>query len=204
MDARVARTHAAVMQAATDLLVEGGPNAMTVDAVVARSGVAKSTVYRHWATRDDLVNDVFHHCAPLLDVPGADEPFEQALRSLMYSLVEMLADPRWKRLMPAMMLLKVELGTMAELEHDLQEQQLGVMTDVLRRGIAEGVLRDDVLDDVNVTATLLAGPLLMAGLAETVPLDRAFADRAVDHFLAANRADLAPARPRTGQTSTAS
>lgn len=54
MDARVARTHAAVMQAATDLLVEGGPNAMTVDAVVARSGVAKSTVYRHWATRDDL------------------------------------------------------------------------------------------------------------------------------------------------------
>ena len=38
MDARVARTHAAVMQAATDLLVEGGPNAMTVDAVVARSG----------------------------------------------------------------------------------------------------------------------------------------------------------------------
>ena len=93
------------MQAATDLLVEGGPNAMTVDAVVARSGVAKSTVYRHWATRDDLVNDVFHHCAPLLDLPADDEPFEQALRTLACSLVDMLSDPSWKRLMPAIMLL---------------------------------------------------------------------------------------------------
>lgn len=178
------------MQAATDLLVEGGPNAMTVDAVVARSGVAKSTVYRHWATRDELVNDVFHHCAPLLDLPAEDEPFEQALRTLAYSLTEMLAEPSWKRLMPAIMLLKAEMGTMAELDHELKEQQFEVMVSVLQRGIDEGLLRPDALDDVNVTITLFAGPLLMAGLTETVPLDRAFADLTVDHFLAANRAAL--------------
>lgn len=186
MDARVARTHAAVMEAATDLLVEGGPNAMTVDAVVARSGVAKSTVYRHWATRDDLVNDVFHHCAPLLDLPGDDEPFLQALRTITHSLVDMLSDPRWKRLMPAMMLLKAEAATMAELEDDMKQQQVAVMVSVLQRGIDEGALRPDVLDDVQVTVTLLAGPLLMAGLVETVPLTYDFADRAVEHFLAAN------------------
>lgn len=190
MDARVARTHAAVMQAATDLLVEGGPNAMTVDAVVARSGVAKSTVYRHWATRDELVNDVFHHCAPLLDLPADDEPFEQALRTLAYSLVTMLGDPSWRRLMPAMMLLKAEMGTMAELENDMKAQQFDVMVSVLQRGIDEGYLSADALDDVNVTITLFAGPLLMAGLTETVPLTKEFADRTVEHFLAANRAAL--------------
>lgn len=190
MDARVARTHAAVMQAATDLLVEGGPNAMTVDAVVARSGVAKSTVYRHWATRDDLVNDVFHHCAPLLDLPADDEPFEQALRTLAWSLVDMLSDPSWKRLMPAIMLLKAEMGTMAELDQDLKEQQFEVMVSVLQRGVAEGYLRPEVVDDVSETITLFAGPLLMAALAETVPLTHEFADRAVEHFLAANRAVL--------------
>jgi len=178
------------MQAATDLLVEGGPNAMTVDAVVARSGVAKSTVYRHWATRDDLVDDVFHHCAPLLDLPGDEEPFEQALRSLARSLTKMLTDPRWKRLMPAIMLLKAEMGTMAELENDMKEQQFAVMVSVLRRGVAEGRLSPDVLDDVPATITLLAGPLLMAGLTDSVPLTPEFADRTVDHFLAANRASL--------------
>lgn len=175
------------MQAATDLLVEGGPNAMTVDAVVARSGVAKSTVYRHWATRDDLVNDVFHHCAPLLDLPADDEPFEQALRTLAYSLVDMLSDPSWKRLMPSIMLLKAEMGTMAELDSEMKAQQFDVMVSVLRRGIDEGALQAGVLDDVDVTVTLMAGPLLMAGLTDTVPLTREFADRVVDHFLAANR-----------------
>ena len=55
MDARIERTQNAVMAAAADLVVEQGPAGLTVDAVVARSGVAKSTVYRHWATRDELV-----------------------------------------------------------------------------------------------------------------------------------------------------
>ncbi|HZG95788.1 MAG TPA: helix-turn-helix domain-containing protein [Mycobacteriales bacterium] len=31
--------------------------AVTIDAVVARSKVAKSTIYRHWETRDDLLLD---------------------------------------------------------------------------------------------------------------------------------------------------
>ena len=176
-----------MMKAATDLLVEGGPNAMTVDAVVARSGVAKSTVYRHWKTRDELVNDVFHHCAPLLDLPADDVPFETALHALAHALVSMLNDPSWKRLLPAMMLLKAEMGTMAELEDDMKQQQFEAMVSVLRRGVDEGFLPTTVLDDVNETITLFAGPLLMAGLTETVPLTRAFADRTVEHFLAANR-----------------
>ena len=41
MDPRIARTQAAVVRAATDLLVEGGPSAVTVDAIVTRSGVCR-------------------------------------------------------------------------------------------------------------------------------------------------------------------
>ena len=74
MDARVARTRETVMQAAMELLVEGGPGGLTVDAVVARSGVAKSTVYRHWADRDALVADVFNVCAPQMVEPDPDLP----------------------------------------------------------------------------------------------------------------------------------
>lgn len=187
MDARVARTHAAVMEAATDLLVEGGPNALTVDAVVARSGVAKSTVYRHWATRDELVHDVFHTCAPELAMPSPDAPFRDALRTIAHSLVEMLDDPRWKRLMPALLLLKAEVEPMAELEHEMKEQQHDVFTAVLRKGVDEGLVRPDVLDDIDETVTLLAGPIVMAGLADTAPLTKDFADRAVEQFLLANR-----------------
>ena len=62
-DPRVARSRAAVISAATELLVDAGPNAVTIDAIVARSGVAKSTIYRHWASRDDVLLDVMEVCA---------------------------------------------------------------------------------------------------------------------------------------------
>src|ERR1700712_5954041 len=88
MNTRVARTHAAVMDAAIELLLEGGPDALTVDGVVARSGVAKSTVYRHWATRDELVADVFEHLAPKLDPPDPSLEFEDALRALVQRLAD--------------------------------------------------------------------------------------------------------------------
>src|SRR5690554_1819280 len=79
-DARVVRTRANVLRAATDLLVEGGPTAVTIDAIVARSGVARSTIYRHWDTRDDVLLAVIERCAPRIDPPGADLDFEASLR----------------------------------------------------------------------------------------------------------------------------
>jgi AcrR family transcriptional regulator len=193
MDPRVAKSHAAVMEAATDLLVEGGPDALTVDAVVARSGVAKSTVYRHWATRDDLVADVFNHCAPILAGIDDDLPFEAALRELARHVAGIMADPRWKRIAPALSLLKLQQGAIADLDGEMRQRQNDVIGDLLRRGVEEGVLQPAVLDDVERAITLFVGPIVMAGLVESVPLDAAFADQVVDQFLIAHRVpDAAP------------
>ncbi len=188
MDPRVAKSHAAVMEAATDLLVEGGPDALTVDAVVARSGVAKSTVYRHWATRDDLVSDVVTHCAPVLEGIDPDQPFEQALRELAHHVAGIMADPRWKRIAPALVLLKSQLGAIAALDGEMKHRQNEIIGDLLRRGVDEGVLRPAVLEDLERTITLFVGPIVMAGLVDSVPLDGAFADDVVDQFLRAHRA----------------
>ena len=55
MDPRVARTRAVVLDAAIDLLAERGYSGFSVEGVVDRTGVAKTTLYRHWPTRDDLL-----------------------------------------------------------------------------------------------------------------------------------------------------
>ena len=106
IDARVARTRTAVIRAATDLLVEGGPSAVTIDAIVARSGVAKSTIYRHWESRDDVLVDVLHACAPDIETPPAELGFERGLRALGRELVRILNDPEWTRIIPALFMLK--------------------------------------------------------------------------------------------------
>jgi AcrR family transcriptional regulator len=184
-DPRVARSRDAVLCAATQLLLEGGIGAMTVDAVVARSGVAKTTVYRHWAGRDELLVDAFVGLVPDIPAPDPELGFEDALRSFMGTIVDLLADPEWQRTIPALLEAKRHLHDLAELERRLEERQHSVMHDVLDRGRDEGVLPADTDDDE--ACLQLLGPLLMASLSSALPIDAALGDRLVDLFLASRR-----------------
>ena len=50
-DPRLERTRQKVLEAALAELAEAGYGGFTVDSVALRSGVARSTIYRHWADR---------------------------------------------------------------------------------------------------------------------------------------------------------
>ena len=51
---RSARTEKAILDATRELLSEAGVRHLTVEKVAARSGVAKTTIYRRWRSKDDL------------------------------------------------------------------------------------------------------------------------------------------------------
>ena len=188
MDPRVARTHQVVMDTATDLLAEGGPAALTMDAVVARSGVAKSTLYRHWETRAALIAEVFDHCAPALEVPEEPVTCEEGLRVLVRSLARSLADEHWARLAPALILLSRQHPELADLESDMKQRQHQAIEHILQRGVDDGELDPSVLDDPARAIALAAGPVLFAGLTGSVALDDEFADACVAQFLVSQRA----------------
>jgi TetR/AcrR family transcriptional regulator, regulator of autoinduction and epiphytic fitness len=183
VDPRVTRSRAAVIRAATDLLVEGGPSAVTIDAIVARSGVAKSTIYRHWESRDDVLVAVIEHCAPEIAPPDPDADVETALRQTMRQMVVMLNDPEWARVIPALLLLKNHEAGIADLDERLEKERDAVLAGILERGAKEGVLRPEL--DTYEAMTALMGPLLFAHLTDMVKVDDALADRTVDNFLAA-------------------
>jgi len=55
--ARRARTHQAIADAAALLFAEHGFSAVTIDEVAAAAGVARQTVFNHFAVKEDLVFD---------------------------------------------------------------------------------------------------------------------------------------------------
>ncbi len=56
---RSVRVHEAAVAAARQLLSEGGLRATTMDAISARSGVSKATLYKHWPSRTAVAAEAF-------------------------------------------------------------------------------------------------------------------------------------------------
>src|SRR3954452_22369584 len=62
-EARKARTRERIVDAALELLAEGGYASAGVQAVAARAGVATGSLYRHFASKDDLFTEVLRRAA---------------------------------------------------------------------------------------------------------------------------------------------
>jgi len=54
---RSAKSHQAMLQAALELLGEVGYEAMSIEAIATRAGVGKTTIYRRYNTKEELVAD---------------------------------------------------------------------------------------------------------------------------------------------------
>lgn len=54
---RSAESHQAILQATLDLLADVGFERMSIDAIAARAGVGKTTIYRRYSSKEELVAD---------------------------------------------------------------------------------------------------------------------------------------------------
>jgi AcrR family transcriptional regulator len=58
---RSERARLAVLEAGADLLIEGGLAAASIEAIAARAGVSKVTIYKWWPSRGSVAVDAFFH-----------------------------------------------------------------------------------------------------------------------------------------------
>jgi AcrR family transcriptional regulator len=66
---RSAQSHQAILQAALELLAEVGFDRMSIDAIAARAGVSKPTIYRRYKSKEELVADAIESCRQEYVVP---------------------------------------------------------------------------------------------------------------------------------------
>ncbi|MCK0176018.1 MULTISPECIES: TetR/AcrR family transcriptional regulator [Mycobacteriaceae] len=72
---RSEKSRVAIVTATRELLLERGFDGLSIEAVAARAGVGKQTIYRWWPSRPALVADVLLEDAPriLAPVPHSDD-----------------------------------------------------------------------------------------------------------------------------------
>jgi AcrR family transcriptional regulator len=66
---RSTQSHQAMLQAALELLTEVGFAAMSMDAIAARAGIGKTTIYRRYASKEELVADAIESIREEIVIP---------------------------------------------------------------------------------------------------------------------------------------
>ena len=66
---RSAQSHQAMLQATLELLAEVGFDVMSIDAIAARAGVGKTTIYRRYASKEELVADAIESVREEMVIP---------------------------------------------------------------------------------------------------------------------------------------
>ncbi|MGG6264630.1 TetR/AcrR family transcriptional regulator [Leptolyngbya sp. AN03gr2] len=66
---RSTRSHQAILQAALECLGEVGYEAMSIEAIAARAGVGKTTIYRRYASKEELVADAIEQIREEILIP---------------------------------------------------------------------------------------------------------------------------------------
>ena len=87
-DALVAKTKRCILGAGARILFTDGWGTVTHLCLAQDTGIAWGTIYRHWPTIDDLIEDIFKTCdrAPYIASKGAD------LRTDLIAQMKMHAD----------------------------------------------------------------------------------------------------------------
>jgi AcrR family transcriptional regulator len=67
---RSIKSHQAMLQATLELLAEVGFDVMSIDAIAARAGVGKTTIYRRYASKEELVADAIESVREEIVIPN--------------------------------------------------------------------------------------------------------------------------------------
>lgn len=180
VDPRVARTKAHVLGIAGELLAEEGREGFTIDAVAKRSGVARTTIYRHWPELGDLLFDTMRtmgHRVPAVDTGSLRDD----LVAIYSALTSGFETSCLGRAMPVLLDIIRRDPTLRPLHDTFIAERRQPSLDAIERGIARGELPRDT--DPEALVDRLAGPVFYRHLVIQAPYSPADVERLVHDVL---------------------
>src|SRR5580704_1354382 len=171
VDRRIERSRDAVLGAAFELLSESGVGGFSVDEVARRSGVAKTTIYRHWPTREALVVDTCSRLSAEQEIPDTGS-LEGDLTAILTNIAHLLQTANWSAVLPSIIDSAERDPEFAEIVTRIQHGHAAPHREVLQRATSKGELPAHT--DLSTTVAALLGPLFYRRWFSREPIDDEF------------------------------
>jgi len=195
---RSERARLAILKATLDLTLRHGFTELTIDAIAARAGVGKQTIYRWWPSKGAVAAEaIMQATLPRVRLQDTGD-FVADVRTQLRSMVQLMGDarfgPRIAELMGAALLDRSLAKWMIErVVVPLREKNRQHIARATQRGLVHAA-------DEDVLADVLFGPLWFRLLVSGASLDIAYADAVLDVVLSGvgRDRDRPPARRARG------
>ncbi len=175
---RSAQAHKAILAATVELLAEEGFKGMSLEAVSNRARVGKTTIYRHWPTKEALVLDALSelHVEPPIVDTGNFRADMVALLGEAVRAYSQITNPLQAKLLSRIV---GEIYAYPEFFSTLYGQLYAPRLRQLEHLIKRAQAREELCQDVDAIFVmgLIAGPLLFQALVSTtVPTNHTLDD----------------------------
>jgi len=156
---RSAESHQAILEATLELLAEEGIKGTSMEAIAARAGVGKTTIYRRWSTKDALIVDALgelHVRMQFIDTGHFRADLIASLKEIQHQIE---AHPLLKRLF-----LRIfgEAQARPEFLQAFYDRVFAVRIAHVSKFFAQAQARGELRADLDpfFTASLVLGPLI--------------------------------------------
>jgi AcrR family transcriptional regulator len=168
------------LAAAKDLIIERGVANLSIEEVAARSGVAKTTIYRHWPERASLIIDTARSTFEHVTTPDTGS-LRGDLEAYFGQMVRADLDGRMGKLIPSLIDAAARDPEIEALMDRLSiERQQPLMT-MVGRAQERGELPPDLDRDVLVGTVI--GPIVFRKVVQRRPVDAAYVAKCLDVIL---------------------
>ncbi|MBX3495356.1 MAG: TetR/AcrR family transcriptional regulator [Parvibaculum sp.] len=186
VSARLAETRCGILDAARDLVAEGGFAAAQVSEVARRAGIATGTIYRYFSSKEELCRQIFREVSAqemdrLALIAASDAPARTRLVEVLQTFAGRAI--RGRRLAYALLAEPVD-ANLAEERAFFRRTHAEIFARILEDGIASGELPET---NVKIAAACIAGAIPTALIGPLAPQSHELdenPDRVVDEIVA--------------------
>jgi AcrR family transcriptional regulator len=169
VDPRILRSRQLILRAALEELADVGYGAFAMEKVAARAGIAKSTLYRHWRSRLDLIADAFRtlheQAAPDILTGSPRERVERVVRHV----AEIVRDSIFSQCIPALVDAAERSPELRAFHHRFQLEARRPLVALIAEGVESGDFEPGL--DPEQGAAALLGVLFYRRLMTGEPVD---------------------------------
>ena len=175
-----------VLAATEELLTDVGYDELTVDEVARRAGVHKTTVYRRWPTKPELIADaVREQSAEAVPIPDTGS-LRGDLRQLARDVAHNIGTERGSRRARTIVAAAASSAELTSRVNEFWVHRLQMCAPIVERAVARGELPAD--SDPDLIIETLVGPIWLRLLVTGEPIDDELADQLAELVDAGARA----------------